>query len=104
MCVVQAQLEAQRRETRAANDSLAEATAEMENILFENKQLVKQWNSRPGPWMPPIISKQPYHINAPALSGDEPCRQAEPLWSQRSALRSNLALRWWARAEAGGGV
>ena len=38
-------MEAQRRETRAANDTLSEASAEMENIMFENKQLQKQWAS-----------------------------------------------------------
>ena len=33
----QAQLEAQRRETRGAHETLAEAETEMENIHFETK-------------------------------------------------------------------
>lgn len=45
LSVLEAQLEAQRRETRAANDTLAEALAEMENIRFEQKQLHQQWDA-----------------------------------------------------------
>lgn len=37
--ITQAQLEAQRRETRGARETLAEAEAEMETIHFETKQL-----------------------------------------------------------------
>ncbi len=40
-----AQLEAQKRETRAAMETLAEAEAEMETVHFEKKQLVSQWKS-----------------------------------------------------------
>ena len=40
-----AQLEAQKRETRAALETLAEAEAEMEGVHFEKKQLVAQWKS-----------------------------------------------------------
>jgi len=40
-----AQLEAQKRETRAALETLAEAETEMENVHFEKKQLVAQWKS-----------------------------------------------------------
>ncbi len=40
-----AQLEAQKRETRAALETLAEAEAEMESVHFEKKQLVAQWKS-----------------------------------------------------------
>ncbi|MEW5300344.1 MAG: hypothetical protein WDW36_003280 [Sanguina aurantia] len=38
-----AQAEAQRRETRAAMETLAEAETEMESVHFEKKQLVAQW-------------------------------------------------------------
>ena len=40
-----AQLEAQKRETRAAMETLVEAEAEMESVHFEKKQLVAQWKS-----------------------------------------------------------
>eukprot|EP00798_Chlamydomonas_sp_ICE-L_P001679 gene1679-33074_t len=40
-----AQLSAQKRETRAAMETLAEAEAEMESVHFEKKQLVAQWKS-----------------------------------------------------------
>lgn len=40
-----AQLEAQKRETRAAMETLAEAETEMESVHFEKKQLVAQWKS-----------------------------------------------------------
>ena len=40
-----AQYEAQKRETRAALETLAEAEAEMESVHFEKKQLVAQWKS-----------------------------------------------------------
>ncbi|KAG1659381.1 hypothetical protein FOA52_007844 [Chlamydomonas sp. UWO 241] len=40
-----AQLEAQKRETRAALETLAEAESEMESVHFEKKQLVAQWKS-----------------------------------------------------------
>ncbi|GFR48625.1 hypothetical protein Agub_g10540 [Astrephomene gubernaculifera] len=45
LALVSAQLEAQKRETRAALETLAEAEAEMENVHFEKKQLVAQWKS-----------------------------------------------------------
>ncbi|GIL43650.1 hypothetical protein Vafri_1318 [Volvox africanus] len=45
LSLVSAQLEAQKRETRAALETLAEAEAEMENVHFEKKQLVAQWKS-----------------------------------------------------------
>lgn len=45
LALVGAQLEAQRRETRAALETLAEAEAEMENVHFEKKQLLAQWKS-----------------------------------------------------------
>eukprot|EP00192_Tetraselmis_astigmatica_P001068 CAMPEP_0117679654 /NCGR_PEP_ID=MMETSP0804-20121206/17928_1 /TAXON_ID=1074897 /ORGANISM="Tetraselmis astigmatica, Strain CCMP880" /LENGTH=1089 /DNA_ID=CAMNT_0005489087 /DNA_START=114 /DNA_END=3381 /DNA_ORIENTATION=- len=38
-----AQLEAQKRETLAAKETLQEAEEEMQNIHFEKKQLVQQW-------------------------------------------------------------
>ena len=38
-----AQLEAQKRETRAALETLAEAEGEMESVHFEKKQLLAQW-------------------------------------------------------------
>ncbi|KAF6257749.1 hypothetical protein COO60DRAFT_1639651 [Scenedesmus sp. NREL 46B-D3] len=38
-----AQLTAQRRETRAAKETLAEAEREMEGVHFEKKQLLAQW-------------------------------------------------------------
>lgn len=38
-----AQLEAQKRETLAAKETLQEAEDEMENIHFEKKQLMQQW-------------------------------------------------------------
>lgn len=40
-----AQLEAQKRETRAAMETLAEAESEMESVQFEKKQLMAQWKS-----------------------------------------------------------
>ena len=40
-----AQIVAQKRETKAAMETLAEAEAEMETIQFEKKQLLQQWNS-----------------------------------------------------------
>lgn len=40
-----AQHEAQKRETRAAMETLAEAEGEMESVQFEKKQLVAQWKS-----------------------------------------------------------
>lgn len=40
-----AQAEAQAHETRAAQEMLAEAEAEMEGVNFEKKQLVAQWQS-----------------------------------------------------------
>ncbi|GBF90586.1 hypothetical protein Rsub_03158 [Raphidocelis subcapitata] len=40
-----AQLDAQRRETRAARETLAEAEADMEGVAFEKKQLLAQWKS-----------------------------------------------------------
>ncbi len=42
---MQAQLDAQKHETRAARETLAEAEAEMDGIHFEKKQLVAQWRS-----------------------------------------------------------
>ncbi|KAG2494199.1 hypothetical protein HYH03_007557 [Edaphochlamys debaryana] len=45
LALVTAQTEAQKRETRAALETLAEAEAEMENVHFEKKQLVAQWKS-----------------------------------------------------------
>ena len=36
---------AQQRETRAAQETLAEAAAEMEGVAFEKKQLTAQWQS-----------------------------------------------------------
>ncbi|PNH05352.1 Coiled-coil domain-containing protein 40 [Tetrabaena socialis] len=45
LSLISAQLEAQKRETRAALETLAEAEAEMENVHFEKKQLVTQWKS-----------------------------------------------------------
>lgn len=40
-----AQLEAQRRETRAARETLAEAESDMEGVHFEKRQLLAQWKS-----------------------------------------------------------
>jgi hypothetical protein len=40
-----AQLEAQRLETRAAQELLAQAESEMEAVHFEKKQLVARWKS-----------------------------------------------------------
>jgi len=40
-----AQLEAQKRETRAALETLVEAETEMEGVHFEKKQLLAQWKS-----------------------------------------------------------
>lgn len=40
-----AQNEAQKRETRAALETLAEAETEMEGVHFEKKQLLSQWKS-----------------------------------------------------------
>jgi hypothetical protein len=40
-----AQLQSQMRETRAAQETLAEAEAEMEVVHFEKKQLLAQWKS-----------------------------------------------------------
>jgi hypothetical protein len=43
--VYEAQLEAQRLETRAAQELLAQAEAEMESVHFEKKKLVARWKS-----------------------------------------------------------
>ena len=40
-----AQLQSQMRETRAAQETLAEAETEMEVVHFEKKQLLAQWKS-----------------------------------------------------------
>ena len=45
LALYEAQLVAQRRETKAAKETLAEAESEMESINFEKKQLVQQWKS-----------------------------------------------------------
>lgn len=45
LALYNAQLEAQKRETRAALETLAEAETEMESVYFEKKQLVAQWKS-----------------------------------------------------------
>jgi coiled-coil domain-containing protein 40 len=43
--LVAAQVEAQARETRAAQETLAQAESEMAGVHFEKKQLVAQWKS-----------------------------------------------------------
>jgi hypothetical protein len=61
--VYEAQLEAQRLETRAAQELLAQAEAEMESVHFEKKQLVARWKSSlnavarwaGGPWPAPRL-------------------------------------------------
>lgn len=40
-----AQLVSQQKETRAAQETLAEAEADMQGVHFEKKQLVAQWKS-----------------------------------------------------------
>ncbi|CAG9461572.1 unnamed protein product [Pedinophyceae sp. YPF-701] len=45
LAVVRLQLDAQRKETAAAKQTLAEAELEMEGIHFEKKQLSQQWRS-----------------------------------------------------------
>ena len=45
LSLYEAQLEAQRRETRAAQETLVEAEREMDAINFEKKQLAAQWKS-----------------------------------------------------------
>eukprot|EP01012_Entosiphon_sulcatum_P006174 TRINITY_DN1288_c0_g1_i1.p2 TRINITY_DN1288_c0_g1~~TRINITY_DN1288_c0_g1_i1.p2 ORF type:complete len:881 (+),score=378.54 TRINITY_DN1288_c0_g1_i1:94-2736(+) len=45
LAMYEAQLDSQRKETRIANDTLAEALAEMDAINFEKKQLLQQWKT-----------------------------------------------------------
>jgi len=45
LSLVEAQRESQRLETKAAEDTLQEASKEMQTTLFEKKQVVQQWNS-----------------------------------------------------------
>lgn len=45
MCMAHMQIDAQKRETRAAMETLVEAEKEMESIHFEKRQLVAQWQS-----------------------------------------------------------
>ena len=45
LSLYEAQLEAQRRETKAAQETLSEAEREMDSINFEKKQLANQWKS-----------------------------------------------------------
>ena len=45
LALYEAQLIAQRKETSAAQTTLADAAAEMESVSFEKKQLLQQWKS-----------------------------------------------------------